>query len=79
MSDETIVIGRTGVRLSNNDIVVECQADPYDNFFISIDEWVELKDVVDKMISNRKSKSVDDETNPTATCRKVPSIHGQES
>lgn len=56
MSDEAIVIGQTAVRLSNNDIVVECPADPYDNFFIPIGEWDELKEGVDKMIANRKTK-----------------------
>ncbi|MGP4715280.1 hypothetical protein ACTXGL_01395 [Psychrobacter sp. T6-6] len=59
MSDEVIVIGRTGVRLSNNDIVVECPVDPYDNFFISISEWDELKEGVDKMLANRKTKGDD--------------------
>ena len=64
MRNESKVIGQTRVSISNGqDLVFESPVDEYDNFFIDIKEWDDIKATVDKMISEVKTNEI----NSTAT------------
>ena len=64
MRNESKVIGQTRVSISNGqDLVFESPVDEYDNFFIDIKEWDDIKATIDKMISEVKTNEI----NPTAT------------